>query len=98
MGIKTVAIHSTADSKAPFVSAADEAICVGPASSSASYMNVPRVLRAIRDTGAQAVHPGELMRVGVCFVCVSVVVCLCVRVCTMLCLGIISCLCIFCVH
>jgi len=58
LGIKTVAIYSTADAKAPFVKAADEAICVGPAASSSSYLNVPRVLQAIRDTGAQAVHPG----------------------------------------
>jgi propionyl-CoA carboxylase alpha chain len=58
LGIKTVAIYSTADAKAPFVKAADEAICVGPAASSASYLNVPRVLQAIRDTGADAVHPG----------------------------------------
>jgi propionyl-CoA carboxylase alpha chain len=58
LGIKTVAIYSTADAKAPFVQAADEAICIGPADSSASYLNVERVLQAIRDTGAQAVHPG----------------------------------------
>ena len=58
LGIKTVAIYSTADAKAPFVKAADEAVCVGPAASSESYLNVPRVLQAIRDTGAQAVHPG----------------------------------------
>ena len=58
LGIKTVAIYSTADAKAPFVKAADEAICIGPADSSASYLNVERVLQAIRDTGAQAVHPG----------------------------------------
>jgi propionyl-CoA carboxylase alpha chain len=58
LGIKTVAIYSTADAKAPFVGAADEAICVGPADSSESYLNVPMVLQAIRDTGAQAVHPG----------------------------------------
>ena len=58
LGIKTVAIYSTADAKAPFVKAADEAICVGPAASSESYLNVPNVLKAIRDTGAEAVHPG----------------------------------------
>jgi propionyl-CoA carboxylase alpha chain len=58
LGIKTVAIYSTADAKAPFVQAADEAICVGPAASSESYLNVPKVLQAIRDTKAQAVHPG----------------------------------------
>lgn len=58
LGIKTVAIYSTADAKAPFVQAADEAICVGPADSSLSYLNVPKVLEVIRQTGVQAVHPG----------------------------------------
>ena len=58
LGIKTVAIYSTADAKAPFVKTADEAICVGPAAASESYLNVPNVLKAIRDTGAEAVHPG----------------------------------------
>ena len=58
LGIKTVAIYSTADSKAPFVTAADEAICVGPAPASESYLNVENVLKAVRDTGSQAVHPG----------------------------------------
>lgn len=58
LGIRTVAIYSTADAKAPFVQAADEAVCVGPAASSDSYLNVPRVLEAIQQTGSQAVHPG----------------------------------------
>jgi len=58
LGIKTVAIYSTADAKAQFVQEADESICVGPADSSQSYLNVPRVLEAIRQTGAKAVHPG----------------------------------------
>ena len=58
MGIKTVAIHSDPDCRAVHVSAADEAVCVGPAASSKSYLNVPRILDAIRSTGAQAVHPG----------------------------------------
>ena len=58
LGIQSVAIYSTADAKAPFVQEADEAICIGPADSSASYLNVPRVLQAIQETGAQAVHPG----------------------------------------
>eukprot|EP00529_Nitzschia_sp_RCC80_P010141 CAMPEP_0113448112 /NCGR_PEP_ID=MMETSP0014_2-20120614/4595_1 /TAXON_ID=2857 /ORGANISM="Nitzschia sp." /LENGTH=766 /DNA_ID=CAMNT_0000339307 /DNA_START=321 /DNA_END=2621 /DNA_ORIENTATION=- /assembly_acc=CAM_ASM_000159 len=58
MGIKSVAIFSTADSKARFVSAADESICVGPGASNESYMNVPKVLEAIKDTGSDAVHPG----------------------------------------
>lgn len=58
LGIKSVAIYSTADSKAQFVQEADEAVCVGPADSSSSYLNVPKVLEVIRETGAQAVHPG----------------------------------------
>lgn len=58
LGIKTVAIYSTADAKAAFVKAADEAVCVGPADSSKSYLNVPKVLEVIRETGAEAVHPG----------------------------------------
>ncbi|CAJ1930805.1 unnamed protein product [Cylindrotheca closterium] len=58
LGVKTVAIYSTADSKAPFVKAADEAVCVGPAAAGKSYLNVERVLQVIRDTGADAVHPG----------------------------------------
>ena len=58
MGIKTVAIHSDPDYRAVHVAAADEAVCVGPAASSKSYLNVPRILEAIRSSGAQAVHPG----------------------------------------
>lgn len=56
LGIKTVAIYSTADAKAPFVQVADEAICVGPPTD--SYLNTDNVLKAMKDTGAQAVHPG----------------------------------------
>ena len=58
LGVKTVAIYSTADAKAPFVKAADEAVCVGPAAAGKSYLNVDKVLQIIRDTGADAVHPG----------------------------------------
>lgn len=58
MGVKTVAIYSTADAKAPFVKEADEAICVGPAAASQSYLDVSKVIKVIRDTGAEAVHPG----------------------------------------
>lgn len=56
--IKTVAIYSTADSKSPHVLEADEAICVGPAASSASYLNIDNICKAIEMTGAEAVHPG----------------------------------------
>ena len=58
LGIKTVAIYSDPDANALHVQEADEAVCVGPAASAASYLNVPRILAAIRATGAQAVHPG----------------------------------------
>mmetsp|Transcript_43900 Transcript_43900/g.105921 ORF Transcript_43900/g.105921 Transcript_43900/m.105921 type:complete len:313 (-) Transcript_43900:9-947(-) len=58
LGVKTVAIYSTADAQAPFVKEADEAVCVGPAAASQSYLNVDKVLQVIRDTGTEAVHPG----------------------------------------
>lgn len=58
LGIKTVAIYSTADAHAPFVEMADEAICIGPPASNQSYLNSEKILGAIRATGAQAVHPG----------------------------------------
>lgn len=58
MGIKTVAIYSDPDIHALHVRAADEAVCVGPAPSSKSYLNAGRILKAIQQTGAQAVHPG----------------------------------------
>ena len=57
LDIDTVAVYSTADARAPFVQEADEKICLGPAASNESYMNVEKVLQAIRHTGAQAVHP-----------------------------------------
>mmetsp|Transcript_15423 Transcript_15423/g.29087 ORF Transcript_15423/g.29087 Transcript_15423/m.29087 type:complete len:761 (+) Transcript_15423:1774-4056(+) len=56
--IKTVAIYSTTDSKSPHVKEADEAICVGPAASSASYLNIDNICKAIEMSGAEAVHPG----------------------------------------
>eukprot|EP00980_Cylindrotheca_fusiformis_P016457 scaffold4903_cov125-Cylindrotheca_fusiformis.AAC.4 len=58
LGVKTVAIYSTADAKAPFVQAADEAVCIGPPPANQSYLNVEKVLQVIRETGTQAVHPG----------------------------------------
>lgn len=58
MGIATVAIHSEADSEAPFVYAADEAVCVGPAPSAESYLVIENVINAAKSTGADAIHPG----------------------------------------
>jgi acetyl-CoA carboxylase biotin carboxylase subunit len=58
MGIKTVAIHSTADANAMHVRMADESVCVGPALARDSYLNIPAIVTACEITGAQAVHPG----------------------------------------
>ncbi|CAN5197450.1 acetyl-CoA carboxylase biotin carboxylase subunit [soil metagenome] len=58
LGLKTVAVHSEADAEALHVRFADEAVCVGPAASSGSYLNVPRLIAAAEITGADAVHPG----------------------------------------
>uniref|UniRef100_A0A8C4I8P3 Propionyl-CoA carboxylase alpha chain, mitochondrial n=1 Tax=Dicentrarchus labrax TaxID=13489 RepID=A0A8C4I8P3_DICLA len=58
MGIKTVAVHSDVDSSAVHVKMADEAVCVGPAPTNKSYLNMDAIMDAIRATGAQAVHPG----------------------------------------
>ncbi|KAM7111671.1 propionyl-CoA carboxylase alpha chain isoform 2-T2 [Molossus nigricans] len=58
MGIKTVAIHSDVDASSVHVKMADEAVCVGPAPTSKSYLNMEAILEAIRKTRAQAVHPG----------------------------------------
>ncbi|MDR5653712.1 acetyl-CoA carboxylase biotin carboxylase subunit [Ruixingdingia sedimenti] len=58
MGIRSVAVHSTADSDAMHVRMADESVCIGPAPSSASYLSMPAIISACEITGAQAVHPG----------------------------------------
>ncbi|MFN3646989.1 MAG: acetyl-CoA carboxylase biotin carboxylase subunit [Gemmobacter sp.] len=58
MGIKSVAVHSTADSDAMHVRMADESVCIGPAPSSESYLNKAAIISACEITGAQAVHPG----------------------------------------
>ncbi|XP_048349066.1 propionyl-CoA carboxylase alpha chain, mitochondrial isoform X1 [Sphaerodactylus townsendi] len=58
MGIKTIAIHSDVDSNAVHVKMADEAVCVGPAPTSKSYLNMDAIMEAIKKTRAQAVHPG----------------------------------------
>ena len=58
MGIKTVVVHSEADSEAKYVKLADESVCIGPAASSASYLNIPAIISAAEVTDAEAVHPG----------------------------------------
>jgi acetyl-CoA carboxylase, biotin carboxylase subunit len=58
LGIKTVAVHSTADRDAKYVKLADESVCIGPPRASESYLNVPAVISAAEVTDAQAIHPG----------------------------------------
>ncbi|MFQ3348732.1 MAG: acetyl-CoA carboxylase biotin carboxylase subunit [Paracoccaceae bacterium] len=58
MGVKSVAVHSTADTDAMHVRMADESICIGPASSTDSYLSKAAIISACEITGAQAVHPG----------------------------------------
>jgi acetyl-CoA carboxylase biotin carboxylase subunit len=58
MGIKTVAVHSTADANAMHVRLADESVCIGPPPARDSYLNIPAILSAATITGAEAIHPG----------------------------------------
>jgi acetyl-CoA carboxylase biotin carboxylase subunit len=58
MGIKTVAVYSTADKDSLHVRFADEAVCIGPASSTDSYLNIPNIMAAAEITNADAIHPG----------------------------------------
>src|SRR5437868_9989654 len=58
MGIKTVAVYSDADARAPHVRMADESVRLGPAPAAQSYLNPELILDACRATGAEAVHPG----------------------------------------
>ncbi|MEJ2035908.1 MAG: biotin carboxylase N-terminal domain-containing protein, partial [Maritimibacter sp.] len=58
MGIKTVAVHSTADSDAMHVRMADEAVCIGPPPGTDSYLSIPSIIAACEISGAQAIHPG----------------------------------------
>ena len=58
MGIRTVAIHSTADADAMHVRLADESVCIGPPAARDSYLNIPAIVSAAAITGADAIHPG----------------------------------------
>ena len=58
LGIKTVAVHSTADTEAKYVKLADESVCIGPPSSAQSYLNIPAIISAAEVTDSQAIHPG----------------------------------------
>lgn len=57
LGIKTVVVHSTADADAKYVRLADESVCIGPAASSHSYLNIPAIISAAEVTDAEAIHP-----------------------------------------
>ena len=58
MGIKTVAVYSKADEESLHVRFADEAVCIGPAPSSQSYLKIPNIIAAAEITNADAIHPG----------------------------------------
>ncbi|MDQ6858707.1 MAG: ATP-grasp domain-containing protein [Chloroflexota bacterium] len=58
MGLRTVAVHSDADAGAPFVREADAAVRIGPAAARDSYLNIPSIIGAARETGSQLIHPG----------------------------------------
>src|SRR6202030_4241900 len=81
MGVATVAVFSEADAEALHVREADEAVPIGPAPSSESYLRIDRIVEACRQTGAEAVHPGygflseqpafatALAEAGIVFIC-----------------------------
>ncbi|MBI5861373.1 MAG: acetyl-CoA carboxylase biotin carboxylase subunit [Rhodocyclales bacterium] len=58
LGVKTVAVHSEADTEAKYVKLADESVCIGPAPSGQSYLNIPAIISAAEVTDAEAIHPG----------------------------------------
>jgi acetyl-CoA carboxylase biotin carboxylase subunit len=58
LGVKTVAVHSEVDARALHVRFADEAVCIGPAPATKSYLNIPAIISAAEITGADAIHPG----------------------------------------
>jgi len=58
LGIRTVVVHSEADTEAKYVKLADESVCIGPPPAAASYLNIPAIISAAEVTDAQAIHPG----------------------------------------
>jgi acetyl-CoA carboxylase biotin carboxylase subunit len=58
LGIEAVAVYSEADKDAPYLQLADEAICIGPADSAGSYLNIPRIISAAEVADVEAIHPG----------------------------------------
>ena len=58
LGIRTVAVHSVADTEAKYVKLADESVCIGPPPSAQSYLNIPAIISAAEVTDAEAIHPG----------------------------------------
>ncbi|MEK8173135.1 biotin carboxylase N-terminal domain-containing protein [Streptomyces sp. M19] len=58
LGMRTVAVYSTADRDSAVVRAADEAVHIGPPQARSSYLSIPAIMEAARRTGAQAIHPG----------------------------------------
>ena len=58
LGVRTVAVHSTADAEAKYVKLADESVCIGPPASGQSYLNIPAIISAAEVTDSEAIHPG----------------------------------------
>ena len=58
LGVKAVMVYSEADRDAKYVKLADEAVCIGPAASTLSYLNMPAIIAAAEVTDAEAIHPG----------------------------------------
>ncbi len=58
LGVRTVAVHSEADTEAKYVKLADESVCIGPAPSSQSYLNIPAIISAAEVTDDEAIHRG----------------------------------------
>ena len=58
LGVRTVAVHSEADTEAKYVKLADESVCIGPPPSAQSYLNIPAIISAAEVTDAEAIHPG----------------------------------------